>query len=195
MTSTFLIADPKFNDEAAAAEQNMDIATYNTTLINHINAVCSYEDTLLFMGDLGKDPGQYIGSLKPEIKKLIDLRFQPIYNTRELAQQLHFTSAFTIDGFEKNTMYDTMYFVIVTSDEDYHKKHYSTQTEDGQLKFYAMPASRHNFIKDRLENNYLNISTNAWELNPIKYSELPRMIDNERLFNSMIEEEHTSDIV
>lgn len=198
MDKTYIVADARFCDALAAQENNMSIDNYNNTIINNINSVVDADDTLLFIGNIGRYKNrdqikELINSLTVKTKKCIDMRFQPSFNTREKLSDIGIERGYSIDGFVKDKIYDTKYFVVITSDFEYYKKLFNKPDEEDYHYYYAMPASVYPFSK-LLDNKCFNISIKEWGLSPIEYNSLPRLIDNAKLFEVMEESEHESDI-
>ena len=198
MDKTYLVADARFCDAVAARESNMSVNDYNQTIVQNINSTVDENDTILFIGDIGRYKNkekinECINSIVAKTKKCVDMRFQPSFNTREKLSEIGIERGYSVDGFVKDTVYDTKYFVVITSDYEYYKKLFNKPDEEEYKYYYAMPASVYPFSK-LLDNKCFNISISEWGLSPIEYNSLPLLIDNAKVFERMEESEHESNI-
>lgn len=183
--SVYIIADPRFNDVAAAQDVGLQVEEYNQFIVDRINSVVGDTDWLVFLGNIAEDTTNlkhYIDQIKGS-KDIYDFAKQTLCVSRGEAQELGFDYTYNVDCFTEEKVGDTKYYVTITSDLDYNAYLSLSQSKDPEY-YWAMPESRKN-MGERLKNHILNISLRQWDYYPIKYDELPNIIDNIKLFNSM----------
>lgn len=183
--SVYIVADMRLNDAVAAQGIGKSIEEYNQFIVDRINSVVTKEDSIIFLGIIAVDNN----NIKPYIdqingsKDCCDLNRQKIFNTTEKLQEIGIEHGYSLDCFTKDKVNDVNYYVIISSTIDYVA--YMGLIQDLDTEYYwAMPESAKR-MKKRLDDRILNISLDQWEYYPIKYSELPYIIDNMKWFESM----------
>lgn len=198
MYEVYILADPKFFNASAAQLSGKTIIDYNAQIINNANATLDETDNLILIGDLGdgtvEQMKECIDAIKCYTKKCIDMRKQKIFNTKELCRDIGINSAYTIDGFVKKELYGKKYFVTITSDYSYYEKYIKMPTDTKYEYYYAIPQSHKDYNNQIFDNKCLNISTEQWGYKPIKYDDLPQLIDDILTYEKMEGNEYENNI-
>lgn len=185
----YVVADAQFFDEAAAEKNNKTVDEYNEMIIQNWNSVINEDDWVLLMGIISN------GTKEDNIKLFNNLNGKKKYITYdkdndvislEEYKEYGFVSANNVPGFTKGIINGEDSTVIITGIRNYlfFKKYYN---EEFNKYYFAMPGSFK--LKNIYSNKILNISIENWGYSPIIYKEIPQMIDNMILFESMKNEE------
>lgn len=185
----YVVADAQFFDEAAAEKNNKTVDEYNEMIVQNWNSVINEDDWVLLMGIISN------GTKEDNIKLFNNLNGKKKYITYdkdndvislEEYKEYGFVSTNNVPGFTKGIINGEDSTVIITGIRNYlfFKKYYN---EEFNKYYFAMPGSFK--LKNIYSNKILNISIENWGYSPIIYREIPQMIDNMILFESMKNEE------
>ena len=183
---TYLVADAKFFDSAAAKEQNLTVEEYNNMIINNINNTVKDDDCIIFNGVITinltlKENKELLSKIKGK-KYIIDYDFQSIIYSIADWKEMGFTKVFNTPGAQKNIINGRESYVILGID----KKEILGDLK-GKDHYIAVPESIYStgeLYKDKI----LNISIKNWNFEPIEIGErLPQMFDDQELFLTMRE--------
>lgn len=175
----YVAADTKFYNERAAQKRKQSIQDYNKTIISNWNNVVQDEDVIILMGDISDgnytDTKELFSQLVGK-KKLIDykggnfsrLEWEEILNSKP----------WCVNGAVSGDINGERAIVTILSNFN----------DIEQDKYYAAANSltQQNVI---YKDNILNLSIENWGYTPIAYMEIPKMIDDMILFETMNEEE------
>jgi calcineurin-like phosphoesterase family protein len=179
MSELYIAADVNFfNTEAAEELELNSVGDYNLGIIKQWNSIVKPEDTTLLLGNISNGSmaaTKEVFSQLNGIKKIISYEEGNPF-TKEEWQSIGVSSICNICGYINGNIENEDKKVIIT-------------TTKNLLKFFkdyycAAPGSfltHEEIFKDRI----LNISINNWGYMPIKYKDLPQIIDNQILFNKM----------
>ena len=183
MSKTYVAADPKLFDKAAAKAIHKTIEDYNDFIINNINKVVGENDFVVLLGVISVGSTistlNYLSKIKGKIQ-ILNEHYGKIFKeaTRdEIPIDTSFAGISHISLGEEFSVY------IPHSKIDYDLK--KELLNDFNTIRIAAPNSYIN--SDKLYNNkILNISLNKWNYEPIELGErLPQIIDDMEVFSKM----------
>ena len=181
---TYLVADAKFFDRAAAEQQGLSIRNYNETIVNNINSLVNDEDTVhfIFFGVITKgsfEQTKEIFDKMKGLKSIIDYNFSQTFFTKEQWKEIGFTQIWTNSCAEEAKINNQSTYIIIEIEKDHLEKVL-------ELNYYVAIAASMIGMKDLYKDRLLNISIEKWGLYPIELEEeLPRIFDDQELFLSM----------
>ena len=182
---SFIAADARFFDNAAAREQKLSISKYNQMVIDNINKTISSEDSIIFNGIISngnKEETKEIFSKIKGVKYIIDYKYQEQF-TKEEWKEIGFTHIWDVSGAVDCKIMEKDSYVIIEADKEMIKRDLIMPTS-----YVAAPKSMID-TGELYKNKILNISLKEWGFQPIEIStRLPQIIDDQELFNSMEEE-------
>lgn len=185
----YVVADAQFFDEAAAQKNNKTVDEYNEMIVQNWNSVINEDDWVLLMGIISngtkEDNIELFNNLNGKKKYITYDKDNDVISLEEY-KEYGFVSANNVPGFTKGIISGEDSTVIITGIKNYlfFKKYYN---EEFNKYYFAMPGSFKS--KNIYSNKVLNISIENWGYSPIIYREIPQMIDNMILFESMKNEE------
>lgn len=181
---TYLVADARFFDSDAAAQENMTVNEYNDMIINNINKEINDEDSIIFMGIITaniikEDNKQLFNRIKGK-KYIIDFHTQEILFKKEEWSEIGFTHIWDSPGAIETTIKNKETLIIIeTDEEDFLRDRLKTDY------YIAVPQSISN-MEELYKNKILNVSINKWGYEPLEIKDrLPRIFDDQELFLSM----------
>jgi len=181
---TYILADAKFFDSAAAKRENLSVAEYNDMIINKINNIVDDEDCLILNGvitiNLTLQENKELFSKIKGRKYIIDYDFQSIVFNADDWREMGFYKIFNTPGAQKSIINGEDSYVILATD----KQTILTDFQ-GKNKYIAVPGSIYD-TGELYKNHILNISANLWNYEPIEIGErLPQIFDDQELFLRM----------
>lgn len=184
---TYVVADARFFDSAAAKEQNLTVEQYNDMIITNINSVVADDDCIIFNGVITinltlKENKELFSKIKGK-KYIIDYDFQSIiYNISDW-KEIGFSKVFNTPTAQKNIINKKESYVIIGID-----KRQILGDLSGENHYIAVPESIYS-TGELYKNRILNISIKNWNFEPIELgNRLPQMFDDQELFLLMKEE-------
>lgn len=181
---TYLMADAKFFDSAAAEKQNLSITEYNNMIIDRINNTINEEDCIIFNGvitiNLTLNENKELFSRIKGKKYIIDYDFQSVIFSADDWRKMGFYKVFNTPGAQKSVINGEDSYVILATDKQ------TIMTDfRGKNKYIAVPGSIYD-TGELYKNHILNISADLWNFEPIEIGErLPQIIDDQELFLRM----------
>lgn len=180
----YLVADARFFDEDAAREQNMDINTYNQTIINNLNTFTSEKEPahFCFFGVITAGTMEQTKDLLSQlggVKSLIDYNYNQSKFTIEQWKEIGFSFVWTNSCAQRSVINNKDTYVVIEVEKDHLEKVLS-------LDYYVAIAGSMIGMEDIYKDKLLNISIQNWGLMPIELEEeLPRIFDDQELFLRM----------
>lgn len=180
---TFIAADAKFFDEAAARKQGVSIDRYNEFVINSINQIIkSNENHIIFNGEISKGSKEETKEIMGQIygiKSIIDYKYQKQFTPEEW-KEIGFTHVWDTSGAITCKIMEKDSYVILETDKEMINRDLALPN-----CYLAAPESMID-TGEIYKNKVLNISLNKWHFQPIEIGErLPQIIDDKELFMSM----------
>lgn len=188
MAELYISADLYLFDQKEAEKYNMSVEEYNDNIAAAWNAIVNKEDIVLLMGKISSgnkdETSQLIRSLNGR-KKVIDFKPQENnFSKRELFS-MGIRDTMCVNGWVRGEINKAAADVIICSTSEYFNN-LSTKLED--TTYIATPSSISN-INQIYKDKVISLSAKFWNFFPVKYSEIPFLIDNQILFNLMNDEE------
>ena len=175
--SVYVCADAKLG--------NKDLLKQQEGFIEKWNKLVKPEDVVLIMGEFScgteEETKDIISQLTGTLE-IIDYQENAPYNnfSEENWKKMGIKRVWCVGGIVTGYICGgDKYAVIAATDRNLHTT---------GVTYYAAPGSLTN-SKKRFENNILNLSMEFWNYTPILYQDIPRLIDDALLFESMENEE------
>ena len=184
MSELYIAADVNFfNTEAAEELELNSVGDYNLGIIKQWNSIVKPEDTVLLLGNISNGSmvaTKEVFSQLNGIKKIISYEAGNPF-TKEEWKSIGISSICNICGYINGSIENEDKIVIIATT----KKNLLIFFKDYYCAAPGSILTQEEVFKDRI----LNISISNWGYMPIKYKDLPQIIDNQILFNKMENEE------
>ena len=180
MSELYIAADMNFfNDKAAEDLELNSTGDYNLGMIKQWNSIVKPEDTVLLLGNISNgsvEGTREIFSQLNGIKKIISYEENNPF-TKDEWKAIGAASVYNICGWVNGNIDNKEEKVIIVTT----KKNLWNFFKD----YYCAAPGSILTQKEVFKDNILNISIENWGYYPIKYKDLPQIIDNQILFNKM----------
>lgn len=156
-------------------------------VVDRINTKAKSDDYLILFGNITEGT---ISATKEFLSQLeakwdvVDLKDQPLIKLEEFWKSMGARKALSLDGFISGRIKDQQENVIISTTAS------NVQFWLGEDHYIAMAESAaisHNLLKEGeiYRDKILNLSIANWDYYPINVYDVPRLIDDEILFNEM----------